>query len=260
MSKSEAKKRQDVLEIRYNQGYRYLDRCGDAMVILENALPSVSAGSLWMPEDMSPQGARMKCPDLDLVLVFDAGRLCLDQNPAGTPCEMQDIAKYVFDTVASKFGIQKVNRFGRRQMFIIATDSIDDATNLSIKKLPLNDWPVKEVDDMKHQSCDATCVLENDDRSRGVRFSIRPTYKVDAPMMIDERLRKPPHLLERGQREALVEQLQRAKRRQKDPAAGLEVDVDCWWIDPEDMDIVKFCEKSGETIEKLMKSFLGGQR
>ena len=49
-----------VFEARYERGYRYLDRCGDAMVILEEALPEVSDGHVWMTEEMQPKGARMK--------------------------------------------------------------------------------------------------------------------------------------------------------------------------------------------------------
>ena len=248
-------KQQDVLEIRYKQGYRYLDRCGDAMVLLEDALPAISGNKIWMPENISPQGARMKCPDLDLVFVFDAARFCLDQNPTDIECPFEDIALYVFGTIASKFAIKHLTRLGRRQRFLLPVDSIEDAGRLSLKKLPLDDWPVENIDDMSHQSSDATCVLESKDRSKGVRFSIGSVYKIDAPSKIDPRLKKAPHLLDKGQREALINNLRRAKQRQEDPAAGLEIDIDYWWLDPEDMNIKEFYEKSTTIINSLINSF-----
>lgn len=61
MAKVKPKLVQNIFEARYEHGYRYLDRCADTMVILEEALPKISTNSIWMPEDMRPQGARMKC-------------------------------------------------------------------------------------------------------------------------------------------------------------------------------------------------------
>jgi len=255
MPKPNFMKQQDVLEVRYKQGYRYLDRCGDAMVLLEDALPAISGNKIWMPENMAPQGAIMKCPDLDLALVFDAARFCLDQNPTDIECPFEDVALYAFGTIAAKFAIEHLTRLGRRQRFLLPVDSIEDATKLSLMKLPLRDWPVENIDDMSHQSSDATCVLESKDRSKGVRFSVRSVYKIDAPNKIDPRLKRPPHLLEKGQREALINQLRRAKQRQEDPAAGLEVDIDYWWMAPEDMNIKEFYEKSTTIINDLINPF-----
>ncbi len=81
MPKVKQKLIQNVFEARYEHGYRYLDRCGDAMVILEEALPSISNNHVWMPEEMQPRGARMKCPDIDVTVAFDTTRLVVDQNP-----------------------------------------------------------------------------------------------------------------------------------------------------------------------------------
>lgn len=258
MPKIKPKLLQNVLEVRYKQGYRYLDRCGDAMVILEEALPIISDNKIWMPEQMAPTGARMKCPDLDLTLVFDASRLCLDQNPADISCPFKEIIQYALDTIAAKFSIKTLIRFGNRQKFILAKDSVEDAASLSLKLTPLNKWPISELEDMSHRSYDATCVLENTDRSKGLRFSTGPIYMIGAPQKINELLKKPPHLLYEKQREALLDQLRRAKQRKEDPVAGLEVDIDYWWINPEEASIETFYEKSREVISELMKNFCGG--
>ena len=257
MPRRKPKRVQNVFEVRFEHGYRYLDRCGDAMIILEKALPAISDNKTWMPEDMTPKGARLKCPDLDLTLVFDAGKLCLDQTPTDVQCPFGNIARYAFATIASKFSIGNLTRFGNRQKLILATDSIEDASNLSLKKVPLNDWPVSKIDNMTHRNSDATCVLENADRSKGIRFSTWSSYKIDAPQRIDARLKKAPHLLEKKQKEALIGQLLRAKQRQEDPMAGLEVDIDYWWINPEEAKIEEFFETSSNTIEELVKKFLG---
>jgi len=145
MAKDKQKLIQDIFEARYEHGYRYLDRCGDTLVVLEEALPKVSRGAVWMPDEIAPKGARMKCPEYELTLVFDSARLGLDQNPADEPCPFSDIADYAFQTVKSKFDIADVVRLGRRKLFIRPTDSVDEAEALSVKKAPFSQWPRSRV-------------------------------------------------------------------------------------------------------------------
>ena len=227
------------------------------MVILEEALPSKSNNSVWMPEDMAPTGARMKCPDIDLTLAFDTWRLCLDQNPAEAQCPFEDLAKYAFDTVVSKFDISKITRFGNRQRYILATDSVEQAEGLSVKKVTVQDWLKTPPDKMQLKSCDVSTVYEKADRSAGVRLSVAPVFRVGAPLAIDKRLTMPPHLLKEGQREALIGQLQRKKQRETEPLAGLEVDIDYWWLNPEEGTLERFFQSSKKEIDGLLKSFVG---
>jgi len=226
------------------------------MVILEEALPSISNNSVWMPEEMQPKGARMKCPELDLILVFDTYRLCLEQNPADVECPFTKISKYAYDTVSSKFDIRKTTRLGNRKLFILPTDSLDEAEALSVKRAPLDNWLVLNSDDMKPKNYEVASVLENENRSRGVRFSISLFLKIEAPISIDKRLTIPPHLLDKGQREALINQLKRQKQREKEPLAGLLIDIDYWWLNPEETNIEQFLENSESKIEELLNSFL----
>jgi len=256
MAKTKPQLVQNIFEARYERGYRYLDRCGDTMVILEEALPKISTNSIWMPEEMRPQGARMKCPDMNLTLVFDAYRLCLDQNPADMDCPFADISKYSFDTVISKFDIRETTRLGNRKRYLLPADSIEAAETLSVKKAPLHNWPPVSSDEMVPKSCDVTSVLENKDRSKGLRFSISPTFKVEAPIALDPRLTMSPHLLKEGQREALIGQLKRQKQREKDPLAGLTIDIDYWWLNPEETNVGEFLDVSKKQIEDALNSFL----
>ncbi|HLB72396.1 MAG TPA: hypothetical protein VJJ98_00100 [Sedimentisphaerales bacterium] len=255
MARVKPKLLQNIFEARYDRGYRYLDRCGDAMVILEEALPKISDEHVWMPEEMQPKGARMKCPELDLVLAFDTYRLCLDQNPAEKECPFEEIAKYTFDTVVAKFDIRETRRFGNRQVYLFATDSIEEAERLSLKRVPLSGWPTGGGNGLEARSREATIVMENDDKSVGVRFAVKPAFKTEAPLEIDARLKMAPHLLKEGQREALLAQLKRQKQRQESPLAGLVLDMDYCWTNPEKPDVSMFLSHSTERIRALLKAF-----
>ena len=79
MARPKPKVHERVFEARYERGYRYLDRCGDAMLVLEDVL-TAETGKVWMPEDMTPKGAKLKCPELDLEVFFDTSRLAVIQQ------------------------------------------------------------------------------------------------------------------------------------------------------------------------------------
>jgi hypothetical protein len=257
MATEKVKLTQSIFEVRYEHGYRYLDRCGEVMVILEQALPRVTDGKIWMPEDMQPKGARMKCPDLDLTLVFDTNRLCIDQNPVDQECQFEEISQYIWGTLASKFEIKTVMRFGRRKIYILPADSVESSEQLSVKKSPFQDWLSDMYDGFKPRKCEASMSLENEDRSKGIRFTVEPVFRLGAPLAIDKRLNLAPHLLPEGQHEALVEQLKRAKQKQEDPVAGLMVDIDYWWIKQNKMEIPEFYGESEKKIEDFLNKFLG---
>jgi hypothetical protein len=257
MAGSSPKLLQQVFEVRYERGYRYLDRCGDAMVILEEALPSISDSKVWMPEDAQPQGARMKCPDLDLTLVFDAGRLCLEQNPAEKACPFGNICEYALGTIKSKFDVGEITRFGHRRMCIVPTDSVEKAEELSVKYAAKSNLECVS-DGMEASSYEAAITKETADKSQGIRLGVKPVQQLNAPLKIDARLQKRPHMLERGQREALLGQLRRAKQRETNPLAGLLIDIDCWSLYPSDLTVDGFLQEADSQIKEITSSFLEG--
>lgn len=251
---------QRIFEVRYEQGYRYLDRCGDAMVILEDTLPAVTDGKVWMQEQMQPTGATIKCPECDLTVTFDTARLCVDQNPVDVQCPFENVCKHVFTTVASKFNIKKLIRFGQRQFFLNPTDSIDEADRLSVKKSPLKEWAVvQSVEDMEFVKGQAVSVLELPDKSAGIRMGYRAVFTPEAPLRLDERLTTPPHLLAKGQKEALLEQLQRQRSREHDPVAGLLIDIDYYWNkDKTKIELIdSFFEEAKRKTEHMQKQLNG---
>ncbi|MGD0078173.1 MAG: hypothetical protein ABSB91_06065 [Sedimentisphaerales bacterium] len=257
MKQGKAKLVQSIFEVRYEQGYRYLDRCGDVMVILEQALPSITENKIWMTAEMQPTGARIKCPELDITVVFDTYRLCIDQNPVDKESLLEKISDYIWSTLVSKFEIKKAMRFGRRKVYILPADSVEEGEKLSVKKTPLQSWLTNVSSDLKPHKCDVSITLENEDRTKGAKFSISPVFKLGAPIEIDKRLTIAPHLLKKGQHEALIEQLKRMKQREEDPVSGLMIDVDYWWLKQEQMNIPEFYGESEKKIVDFLNNFVG---
>ena len=259
VSRKDLRITQRVFEARYERGYRYLDRCGEALVILEELLPS-ETGTAWMTEEAVPTGARLKCPDLDLIIIFDTARLVVEQQPADVPCDFDNIASTVLSTISARFDLRVVTRFGARRFARVATDSIEQAEELAVKWAPFSDWPVQPNEKFVPVDSGARCVFENEDRNIGFRFSINSVHEIDAPVGIDKRLLQPPRLLPKGQRKALLDQLLRKKQRKEASFAGIVIDIDYYAIRPENVNAKQFLEEAWQKADQLTDEFLSTKR
>ncbi len=251
--------RQRIFEARYEHGYRYLDRCGELILILEGALGDVT-GQLWFPQEMVPTGARLVCPELDITIVFHSERLIVDRNPIGeVECDFTELAATALATIKGRLDLRKWMRFGSRQVNVIGTDSIEEAEQLSVKFAPVADWQNTESGDATLQPRDhqITSTFELADRKKGARVRTGPYHQVSAPLQLDPRLKSPPHLLPEGQHEVLLDQLRRAKQREKAPEAGLLIDIDYYWVGPsEDATVRGFLQEAKRESERLETAYL----
>lgn len=254
MAEQKPKKTRQVFEARYEKGYRYLDRCGEAILILEELLPTITQ-STWMPEEIAPAGARLKCPELDLLIFFDTSSLVVDQNPTDIECDFGEISRTVLATISARFDLRIFVRFGLRQFFMLGTDSVEDAEKLSVSRAPFKDWPVPTASEMRPKTVEIISLFENE-QGQGYRFSVRPRHEVDAPLSIDDRLKTPSRLLPSGQSAALLNQLKRRKQRQESPIAGLSIDVDYYWVRPVKPDAEQFFRLGTAEVDTFIQHWL----
>jgi hypothetical protein len=63
------------MTVRFVQGYRFLDSCGEAVIQLENTLEEG-----WLPGDLVPTGGTMKNYALGLATKFDSQQLTVQQS------------------------------------------------------------------------------------------------------------------------------------------------------------------------------------
>ena len=253
--------RQRIFEARYEHGWRYLDRCGELMLILENLLEEYT-GCAWMAGEISPASAHLKCPGLDMVLLFNARRLVLDQNPVGdVDCDFTRLAADALATLKARFDLREMNRFGSRRIKIVPADSVDDAQKLSVKWCPVKEWRRSPSSTLPPREYECTSSFEAEDRSRGVQVIVKPYAAVGTELKVDERLRLPPHHLHERQREALVEQLKRARQRRQEPEAGLLIDIDYYALwPPEGYTVSEFLKEAQEVADILESDLIEERR
>jgi len=251
---------QRIVEVRYERGYRYLDRCGEVMLILDELLPQ-ETGKVWLPEETAPSGARLKCPQLDITLHFNAERMNLSQSPAeGSRLDIGRLAQAIFTSISARFDLRIATRFGLRQIWMVPNDSIEEAEAASLHRIPLRaSWPVPAPEGMKIKNADLAVTFEVPNHSAGIRFQVRPGSRIDAPLEVDERLNLPPHMLPSGQREALIDQLRRRKQKEEEPLAGLVVDVDYYSLRPVIGTLEAFLASAKKETSRFLQGFIEGK-
>jgi hypothetical protein len=255
MAKRRTKLLEQVFEARYERGYRYLDRCGDAMAVLEDML-SAEMGKIWMPSEMTPKGAVLKCPEEDMTVSFDTDKLVISQRLIDEPTDMGNVAQLSLAVITGRFDLKQFIRFGARRVHMIPADSIAEAEAMSVSLSPVQNWPISPPSGFLPHDSGILCVYETEDRSVGYRLDIHAGFTIDAPEQVDPRLRQSPHLLPAGQREALINQMHRRKQREQAPLAGVVVDFDYYAVRPVDMAVREFLARADVLEDAMIKGVL----
>lgn len=227
--------RQRIFEARYERGYRYFDRCGEVMGVLLEQL-SEETKQLWLLDEATVQGTRLQCPELNLRLVFNANRIVLDEFfRLDVAFDFALLATMAFGIVRGRFDVKEVKRFGFRVISVCPTNSVEEAQRLSYNIWRPDSWHVPDNDGMSPLFMEQTAVYATDvERKREMRVVTEPFNKPGADLTVDPRLKQPPHLLPKDQREALLAQLARDKQNRQDPETGLAIDLDYSWTWPHD--------------------------
>ena len=240
-----------VFELRYAAGYRYLDRCGETLIEIEERLPG------WIPQEIKPSGGQLVNLDKDISFSFDSYRLNASQeNPKKTDDFQEQVASLT-DIICKNLGLSSYIRIGVRFYFLFPADSIEQAeklvhqTNFVSISPKLIETFGPSVRAQKH-----IIIFEDGNEGRRIEFGgvRREEGKVPPQLLSVE-----PRLLPKGQREALVKKLQETKRYGEDPRFALQFDVDNYEREPESFNVRAFIERHEEFIrEKLFRHVGGG--
>lgn len=239
-----------TVEIRFDRGYKYFDRCGEVFLILEDVLTQ-DTEKLWLVGDVKPQGSVIRCPDLDAMLVLDSKHLVIEQDPVISEFDFIRACRTAWAVVETRFGITEVTRAGSKRTFTVVTDTFDEAERLSVRHSPVGSWLTLENAEFAPRSADVTCDYATADRKRGVRLQVNAVMKLGTPLQIDDRLRVPPHLQNKDQHEAQVAQIRRRREQEKNPDCGMVIDVDVYELFPEKFKIEPFLTAAHAQDEKI---------
>ncbi len=112
------------LTARWIQGYRYLDRCGECLVRLEDRL---ELG--WIPVETSPTSGSMKNEPLGLALSFNSEGVNVRQTLFLDSAVFLDQSCTIYDTLRKTLEIDRIATPALRVFYQVgfAADQVDDA-------------------------------------------------------------------------------------------------------------------------------------
>jgi hypothetical protein len=116
--------------IRFIQGYRYLDRCGEALVKLENVLAEG-----WLPTESTPKAGSLKNDQLGMMASFNSEAMTTHQAEVISFEQFLDQSCKVFDTLWQTFEVKRINLPAIRVVFQkgFQDDELDEASEYLIK-------------------------------------------------------------------------------------------------------------------------------
>jgi hypothetical protein len=124
-----------VCTVRVDQGYRYLDRCGQALIRLENELDEG-----WIPGEISPQRGNIQNYRLGLSAVFSSELMSVNQTEFISFDHFRDQTCRLYEILRTTLEISTIVTPAVKITLQTGFDQPEEAENY-IRKLALSDFP-----------------------------------------------------------------------------------------------------------------------
>lgn len=245
---------QIVFEVKYKQGYRYLDRCGETMIEIENKLPG------WIAGEAIPTGGKMRNEGENMTFNFDSLKFDIAKQNAKDLQNFITHSKTIFNIVSSNLGLEEYKRFGLRCWFLFPVNSQSDGRKIlsECKTYSVN----KDIEKLFGKSIkDTSIVVVLEEEQKSHRISLTMVYKSKEDIIKDDSnklLETPPHKLPTGQKEALRAQLQRRKKQKEQPEMAILIDIDSDMKYPQVEFLDNFIHEAIKLSEENALKLIGG--
>ena len=118
-----------IVDIQYDRGFSYFDRCGSLVLALEDLLGKPFRGSVPMMERGEAQNAAER-----LVVTYGPRNFNVTQQWVQLPVRVEQIAPMAWEKVSDVLGVSKhVTRCGVRHQFFTRTETLEEANQLLAK-------------------------------------------------------------------------------------------------------------------------------
>jgi hypothetical protein len=246
-----------ALEVRYRDGYIFLDRCGRTISEILRESPE------WMPKGENPQGAGLVSMQNGCTLAFSSLHyvLLLERALGGDPLtgtSIEEFAKQV-ETIApilhGQLSLKTFSRIGCRAWFLFEADSKEDAEKW-VLGLPFFrvDPKLGEIFDGQISSASASMGVTGPDRS--FQISVNAVERQVQLDLGQEILSVRASSLPKRQREHLSAQQKVRRKVSASPQFAAMLDIDAFQDEPPSIDPKDFVRTSLKRFaDRLEKAF-----
>lgn len=161
---------QVVFEARYKQGYRYLDRCGETLIDIENSIDG------WKANEISSARGKMLNESKNLVLNFNSEKMDIVQNDV----KNRDVEEFmrqsmdIFNIISKNLGVNEFYRFGLRFWYFYPLDDPDKGRDIlkKCKTYNVNRSVLEKMFGKKTKDTNIALVLEDGNLSNRIALSL----------------------------------------------------------------------------------------
>jgi hypothetical protein len=245
-----------VFEVRYKQGYRYLDRCGEMMIEIENKLKN------WSAREATITGCQMENQSEKMIFNCSSVKLDLAQydNKTLDTASFLTCSTAMVDIVSKNLGIKDYVRFGLRYWFFYPIDSMKTGRKiLSTNKFLNVSSEVESMFNKKIKDRSFVVILEEEGFGHRIALSLVHKEGVDVEKEPEAFLTTAPHKLPKGQKEALLAQIEKRKLQAERPDVAILLDIDNYRMNPKMEDLEGFIKTSQELSQKSVLSLIEGK-
>jgi hypothetical protein len=241
-----------VFELRYAQGHRYLDRCGETFIEIEDRAPG------WVPQEVTPSNGALIHLEKEILFNFNSYKLdAVQEDPKDTK-EFRDQVALLADIVCRNLGISSFIRIGVRFIFLYPATSMEEAEEMVRRSQVATPNP-RLVEKCGHSLQAQKHIFIFQEGNAGRRIEIGALRREEG-RLAPQLLAVEPRNLPKGQREALIRKLQETRRYSEDPRFSLQVDIDNYEYDPDAFSVPSFVEKHEEFARnQLLELLRSGQ-
>jgi len=250
-----------VFQLRYRDGFGYLDHCGKTVNAIQRANPR------WMirSADPSPQNAPLWNIETGATFNFSTKTLdvTLEKSAGGESLSEKDIDQFGSDTdelcqvVTRELGIQDLERMGFRVWLLFPAPSMLEAENwlTKLKSFSISD-AIPRAFGGNIEATTVTTTIRTKDRRYRVAFT-----EVERAVQVDlgkEILSVSPRQLDKDQHKILLEQMKVRKRIHENPEHAALIDIDASIDDPVSAAAADFIQSSVSAVFSGVSKLGGG--
>ncbi len=227
-----------VCEVRYKQGYRYLDVCGQTLVEIEKSMEG------WEAREVQVQSGRLENAGVSMEFVFSAANAALTQNTRLDDEQVAWIeddepfkkhAHVLFSKIIDAVQPTAFTRRGIRFIDLRGVEAVPDGLKLLQQSpiLRLGQGQAEKI--LDRRVVGESIVLRAEDETRGTRIGVgvyrrsKSVFTEEfSPEDIAQARMRPPHTEGTGQVEKMKDYAKWRHEIQRDPKIAIVVDLDCY--------------------------------
>lgn len=215
--------------LRFIQGYRYLDRCGEALIKLENVLEEG-----WITAETSPKSGNLKNDGLGMTATFNSEVMTVAQTEFISFEHFFDQTCKVYDTLWQLFEVKRINLPSIRVLVQkgFGEDELDQASRYVLNMRLCSPHPeLCRLLGGKDQTIEFVFVTEEDEEWHGVRAHRRrrlqtQVIRQERQPPFDERMLRRTRQLGDKQKHAITALLQLRKQHPEIAPVAAQLDIE----------------------------------